>query len=56
MYQEWLVDHNIHYFFQHRDWIQTHSEIQKLQMLEDIIYHVLIKWWVCSVLQSAEAQ
>jgi hypothetical protein len=55
MYQEWLVDHNIHYYFQHRNWIQTHFEIQKLQMLEDI-YHMIIKWWVCSVLQGVEAQ
>jgi len=39
-----------HSFFQHGDWIQTHSQIQKLQILEFIKYHVIINWWNCSVL------
>ena len=45
-----------HSFLQHRDWIQTHSEIQKLQILEFIEYHVIINWWNCSVLQGVVAQ
>jgi hypothetical protein len=33
-----------HSFFQHKNWIQTHFEIQKLQILELVEYHAIINW------------